>query len=227
MPTINTDFYPATRGQNLGRVGQEWNGEFFNLTIAPGGSFSGADFLTGNGNATALQGRPLDATAPADNQVIVWDGTTWIPGSGDADALIGIPVTGVPTVNQALIFDGVSWSPANQSGGGGGGVAQAGYVVTSFSSTPVFTPNPVGSCQFQITLTGNVFSSTFTTTSLVAGAEFKFIIIQDATGGRVFTFPDECRGTAFVSTVANQVTVQSFIWSGSVLYASSPGVSYP
>jgi len=162
-----------------------------------------------------------------------WDGffdnltvnDTFISGgvtlaSGNATKLQGNPISAnAPVVNQALIWDGSNWTPTNQSGGGGGG-ATFGYVSTAYSATPVFTPNPVGSCTFAITLTGNVTSSTFTFAGLSAGAIFNFAIKQDGTGGRTFSWPAIALGTQIISTTANQTNVQNFVWNGVNLLAT-------
>ena len=226
MPTISTDIYPATEGQDLGRPNQAWDLYVRSLTVVPGGTVNGTIFPTGNGNATAIQARPVAATAPTVNQELIWNGTSWVPGSGDAVSLNGILVTGVPVTNQVLGYDGVHWVPVNQTGGGGGG-ATLGFVTTSFSATPTFTPSPTGSCTFKITLTGDVTSSTLGFGGVTAGCIFTFLIIQDGTGGRAFTWPTNVFGAIQVGTDANQVTTQEFVWDGTNLYATAIGAIYP
>lgn len=45
----------------------------------PAGTGSGAlDGATG-GNATTLQGRPIDSAAPNTNDVLTWNGSAWAP----------------------------------------------------------------------------------------------------------------------------------------------------
>jgi hypothetical protein len=85
-------------------------------------------------------------------------------------------------------------------------------VITPFSATPTFTWDRGDPCTFVITLTGNVTSSTFDTTiSAPRGAHFKFVIIQDAVGGRTFAWPNICKGMLPVGGGSNQITVQTFI----------------
>lgn len=146
--------------------------------------------------------------------------------TGDATSLQGIPVSpNAPAINQALIYNGSVWLPQNQSGGGGG--ASFGYVAVSFSATPIFTPSPVGSCTFELTLTGNVTSSTFTTAGLSAGTLMTFILNQDATGSRTFAYPTGFQGATIIGSFANQTTVQQFLYNGTVFKAIGLGVSYP
>ena len=92
-------------------------------------------------------------------------------------------------------------------------------VSTSFSATPVFDASAGGS--FAITLTGNVTSSSVT--NPFAGATITFIITQDGTGGRTFVWPTNFRGASNIGTDASSVSVQSFIYTGAVWRATSPG----
>ena len=39
-----------------------------------------------SGNATQLQGRAVSATAPATGSLLTWDGTSWLPGTGQTGA---------------------------------------------------------------------------------------------------------------------------------------------
>jgi hypothetical protein len=80
--------------------------------------------------------------------------------------------------------------------------------VVPFSANPVF--NCPGSLvvNFEITLTGNVASSTLT--SELAGQIINFIIHQDATGSRTFAYPAGVPG-GNINPVANSTTVQSFL----------------
>jgi hypothetical protein len=55
-----------------------------------------------SGNATQLQGRAVSATAPANNQVLAWNGSAWLPATG---------VTG-PTGSDGSQFYGGSGAPS-------------------------------------------------------------------------------------------------------------------
>lgn len=229
MPTFADAVLPNTTGLTIGSSQQLWDINVRNLNVF--GNVFGVVFPTGNGNAVALQGTLISVTSPLLNQVLQFNGSQWVPATiptGNATQIQGRNVlTNVPADQQALVWSAASnaWLPQNQIGGGGG--ASLGYVVTTFSATPVFTPSPVGSCGFQITLSGNVTSSTFNTSGLSAGQLFKFIVIQDNTGGRTFSWPSQCAVKPIIGGAANQTSVQSYIWNGTQLIPDSLVVIYP
>jgi len=86
------------------------------------------------------------------------------------------------------------------------------FNIIPFSTTPAFVGAPNTNMVFQITLAGNV--TTPTLTGLTAGAHVTFIIIQDATGNRLFPWPANVRDAQTVGTTANERDVQEFIWDG-------------
>jgi len=86
--------------------------------------------------------------------------------------------------------------------------------VVSYSSTPNFDLSQ-GNVQ-KILLTGNVSSSSVSNPS--AGF-YLFVIVQDATGGRTFTFPSSFRGTGSVSASDGTATANSY---ASQLFAYLP-----
>lgn len=93
----------------------------------------------------------------------------------------------------------------------------------SFSTTPVFDAS-LGQVQ-ELTLTGNVSASTII--NLSEPQLIIFVIKQDATGGRTFTWPTNVFGAMTIDSPANTVNVQSFITTdGANLYATSIGVSH-
>lgn len=124
--------------------------------------------------------------------------------------LTSISTSGVPTQAQPAFSDlsGIQL-PAQQPG----------LLVVTFSATPAF--NAAASNSFQITLTGDVSSSTVTNPT--AGQTITFIIIQDATGSRTFAFPANFKGATAIDSVANHVSVQSFIYDGTNWRATSAG----
>jgi hypothetical protein len=80
-------------------------------------------------------------------------------------------------------------------------IADSGYsptpVTVAYSATPVFDL-AYGNVQ-RITLTGDVTSSTFVLNgglSFPDGYQFYLRILQDSTGSRLFTFPDNVRNPA-------------------------------
>ncbi|KAA6459617.1 hypothetical protein DYQ86_15980 [Acidobacteria bacterium AB60] len=98
--------------------------------------------------------------------------------------------------------------------------AQHRIVSVPFSSTPVFDASQ--GTTFEIVLTGNVASSTVVNIS--AGQRLRFVIKQDATGGRVWTPPANVPFAAAYGTQANQVNIQGFFVDagGSTIYVDSP-----
>lgn len=93
----------------------------------------------------------------------------------------------------------------------------------TFSTSPNFNL-ALGGIQ-TITLTNNVVSSTVT--NLVKGSWVTFIIHQDSTGGRSFTWPGVVHGGASTisSMTASQIFTQEFKSDdGSNLYATSSGI---
>jgi hypothetical protein len=86
-----------------------------------------------------------------------------------------------------------------------------GLVVIPFSSGPIFNCSLInaGVITFQITLTGDVLSSTLINAS--PGQIVTFIIFQDGTGNHLFAWPSNVHNTTVVNPVASSVTVQSFI----------------
>jgi hypothetical protein len=102
-------------------------------------------------------------------------------------------------------------------------------VPVTFSATPTFTPQAFASSLFTITLTGNVTSSTFTSSGVPAGTMFAFLITQDGTGGHIFTWPAVVNGgiTIDASADPNATFRQVFVWDGTKLQAFSAGVIYP
>lgn len=94
-----------------------------------------------------------------------------------------------------------------QTTDGQGGI----FSTVAFSATPVFDLS-IGDI-FEITLTGNVTSSTITNPS--TSKKITIIVKQDGTGGRTFVWPtDTVRRLALVDTNANAVTVVSYFYDG-------------
>jgi len=120
------------------------------------------------------------------------------------------------------------------SGGGGGGTTA--YTTVSFSSTPTFTVTASTSIQdFQITLTGNVTSSTLSLASATSGQDIGFKICQDATGGRSFVWPANVINPGILLTTASVCNKQIFRYDGTNAVAfgvmtddsATPGIVTP
>ena len=107
---------------------------------------------------------------------------------------------------------------------------QGAIGVVSYSPIPTF--NFSTSSVLKITLTGNVTSSTMTTT--VTGVQFIMLrIVQDATGGRSFVWPSNMYGVQNIDNInfrmnPNQILQQMFIYdsaSGNA-YALAPAMLF-
>lgn len=91
--------------------------------------------------------------------------------------------------------------------------------VVSFSTTPTFSASEAGA--FQITLTGNVSSSTLS--GATAGQFLLFRVIEDGTGGRTFTWPTNVKGAMAITETAGAVNQQLFYFDGTNAYPVAPG----
>lgn len=100
------------------------------------------------------------------------------------------------------------------------GIAPFTFRAVTFSATPVFTFGS-GATTFEITLTGNVTSSTIA--NAAAGQNSTFIICQDATGSRTFTWPAAFRGAMTIGSTASKCNVQTFAYDGTSFFATAAG----
>jgi hypothetical protein len=154
----------------------------------------------------------------------------------NGSALLSLSVSGSPITSAGTLAGTINFvnQPANTivagpaSGAPGPlsarpGVAAdiCGIVPTSFSATPAFNAAAFAQPTFTMTLTGNVTSSTIS--NPIAGQTITFVITQNATGGWTFTWPTNTRGSSNVEPTANAVSVQSFVFDGSVWRATGPG----
>jgi hypothetical protein len=94
------------------------------------------------------------------------------------------------------------------------------YVPVPFSTTPVFIGTNNLLTTFEITLTGNVISSSIT--NLQIGQIVNFIIHQDATGSRTFVFPPAVVNGGSIKPNPNATSVQAFVFNGFNLYPIGP-----
>jgi hypothetical protein len=99
---------------------------------------------------------------------------------------------------------------------------QQTFTPVAFSSTPVFSYGN-GVNTFEITLTGNVSSSSVS--GAAAGQTANFIICQDATGSRTFTWPSSFHGSMTIGSTASKCNAQPFAYDGSAYWALSAGAT--
>lgn len=124
-----------------------------------------------------------------------------------------------PAANECAKFD------ANRNVVGNGSACAASPVTlttVTYSATPTFTRSTQIQ-EWQITLTGNVTSSTVS--GAAAADIYIFNICQDGTGGRTFAWPTGFTQASTISATASSCTKQTFYWSGSAAISVTPGVS--
>jgi hypothetical protein len=153
--------------------------------------------------------------------------------------ITGNAATATNLASYPSLCSGGQFSQGLSSGSNNCGIPSSqapSYTTVSFSSTPTFT---VGSNtepqEFQITLTGNVTSSTLTTTSATTGQTISFKICQDATGSRTFTWPSNVVNPGSIPTTASTCGKQIFVYDGTdavafgpmVADGSTPGIQTP
>lgn len=94
-------------------------------------------------------------------------------------------------------------------------------IVISFSPTPLFPTGGNNPVAFEMTLTGNVTSSSIT--GIFAGQLVTFIVIQDAVGGWTFAWPSNVKDAGTVDTTPSTRSIQTFVVStNGNLYPISP-----
>jgi hypothetical protein len=101
------------------------------------------------------------------------------------------------------------------------GIAPFTFKPVTFSATPGFAFGS-GATTFEITLTGNVTSSTVS--GAAAGQTATFILCQDATGSRTFTWPTGFRGAMTIGSTASKCSMQSFVYDGTSYFAVAAGL---
>jgi hypothetical protein len=101
-------------------------------------------------------------------------------------------------------------------------VQSAGENVVAFSATPTFST----AAQLNtITLTGNVTSSTLAVGN--PGQAMRFVICQDSTGSRTFTWPTNVHGGMTIGSTLSTCSAQDFVYSAnkSLWYATGQGAT--
>lgn len=111
--------------------------------------------------------------------------------------------------------------PTGPAGSGSGG--SSAYTTVTYSATPTFTVTASTTVQdFQITLTGNVTSSTLTLTNATAGQDIWFHVCQDGTGSRTFAWPTNVINPGTIDATAGGCSNQSFRYDGSNALVATP-----
>ncbi len=91
-------------------------------------------------------------------------------------------------------------------------------VTVTFSATPTFTMN-AGATNFNITLTGNVTSSTFSSAAI---GLVSFNICQDSSGSHTFVWPTNVTGAGTIIGQLSTCSRQTFKYDGTNALALSP-----
>ena len=139
-----------------------------------------------------------------------------------------LETNGVMNPNQQL-FNAVAGSGMSIAAAEDGSVTFASSsipmsrVVVPFSGSPTFTPNSA-ICVMDITLSGNVTSSTLDSSGITVPSLLLMRITQDGSGGHSFVWPVNFNGATVVDTDANSVTYQLFYWDGTDMNAVTEGV---
>jgi len=142
-----------------------------------------------------------------------------------------LTTTGTITLNLGFANQTANKILAGPASGGSGPVTArnavaadiCGVTPVTFSATPAFDASTFASPTFTMTLTGNVTSSSVS--NPIAGQQITFVITQDGTGGWTFSWPANFRGASAIAPDATLVSVQSFVYDGSVWRATSPGTT--
>lgn len=124
--------YGAGYLQNIGVDSTSLTGNAVDpITLAVGGDLTGN---LPNPYVSGLQGNPISTTTPTSGQVLLWNGTTWIPGDAAPSGAVGGDLSGtlpnptvvgltgrsidptLPSTGQTLSWNGVRWAPASVGG---------------------------------------------------------------------------------------------------------------
>jgi hypothetical protein len=132
-----------------------------------------------------------------------------LPGN-TTPALNVLTQTGTGSASAAPV-----WQTASSAG-----IAPFTFKAVTFSASPAFSYGS-GATTFEVTLTGNVTSSTVS--GAAAGQTATFIVCQDATGSRTFTWPTGFKGTMTIGATAGKCNVQTFVYDGTSYYAMAAG----
>src|SRR5262249_31517416 len=96
---------------------------------------------------------------------------------------------------------------------GVGGGAQFLTTTVPYSATPTFVLGAQNQL-FKIPLPGDASSQPLGASGIPPPAIVTWEITQDVSGAHTFAFPSNSVGGCTIGSLANQVTVQQFIWDG-------------
>lgn len=233
-------------GGSVTSVGLSMPGEF-SVTNSPITSSGSLTVNKANQNANTVYAGPSGggAAAPGFRSLVSADlpagvgSVTSVAATLTGSALLSLAVSGSPITTSGTI--GLTVNFANQnantvlagpsSGAAGPVTARAlvaadifARVVVPFGATVQFNAASAASPTFDLTLTGDVSSSTIINPT--DGQVARFIIRQDGTGGHAFPWPTNAKGHSSVSVDPNTSSVQEFVYesSNTVWRAISPGM---
>jgi hypothetical protein len=187
-----------------------------------------------SGSSNFLQWNPTQANQESDAAYLADSSRTGGAGvdgifpSATANKLFYQPTTFIAAFAAALALKGYNLSDASVSTLQG---VLANVITTADINgnlvVVAYAPSVLFNCGtnngFQLTLTGNVTSSSFSGMSV--GQEITVGIQQDGAGGRTFVWPTGVNNAGTVDPTANTMSIQRFKkWSDGTVRAISPMV---
>jgi hypothetical protein len=190
---------------------------------------------TGGGAGSPTRRTLVAADLPAGTGTVSSVAATITTSSGLLSVSVsGSPITGSGTLafTVNLANENANTFFAGPASGGAGPVTARALVaadifsrnVVAYSAAPQFNAGLSASPTFDITLTGNVSSSTIINPT--DGQVIRFLVRQDGSGGHVFTWPVTTAGASPVSVDPNTTSAQEFVYetSNNMWRAVSPGI---
>lgn len=165
------------------------------VTVYLAGTTTLATLYSDNAATPTPQSNPFGASSATG----VW---AFYAANGRYDVRINAGTPGLNPYTIPDIFLTDSTTP--------GGLFIGTYTVQTYSATPVF--NASASTTYQMTLTGNVVSSTVTNPT--KGQQLNFDICQDSSGSRTFAWPANFIGAPAVGSTASTCTGAIFVYDG-------------
>lgn len=192
--------------KNIGGVGINVNAQSNTglYVHVNGASVSPLILNNNNGSPTAMQ---FAVNAQGIPRLYVQNNNTYI---NNGYSLVG------QSGNQAS----QTWSVNSATGAANFKTIITAVNTVTFSATPTFDA-ALGNTQ-KLTLTENVTSSTLS--GATAGQALHFILCQDATGSRTFSWPANVKGGMAIGSNASTCSAQTFIYDGTNAYATGAGV---